>query len=66
MLTHTLEVYDVYFYILSFFALISMVIIILYKNTKYLKKIIMTIAITILLLQFYIVYETYPNMEHLP
>jgi len=64
MLAYTLEVYNVYIYILSFFVLIFMGIIVVYKKTKFIKRIVMTVAILILFLQFFIVYETYPNMEH--
>jgi len=39
-------------------------IIVVYKKTKFIKRIVMTVAILILFLQFFIVYETYPNMEH--
>ena len=57
------EKYLIYFYILSFFLLISLML--LYKKSKNIKKIITFIAIIILVVQAYIVYDTYPLMEHL-
>ena len=61
----TLENYEVYFYILSFFVLISIAIIMLYKKTKYIYQPFIIIVLLILFLQLFLVYDTYPNMEHL-
>lgn len=57
------EQYYVYFYILSFFVLIT--IMYTYKKTRLLNKIVIYIAFVILCIQLFIIYNTYPQMEHI-
>jgi len=57
------EKYLIYFYILSFFLLISLILI--YKKSKIIKNIVTFFAIIILIIQTSIVYDTYPLMEHM-
>lgn len=58
-----LEKYYVYFYILSFFILIAMIV--LYKIERKLKKWIIIIAIFILCFQLFIQYTLYSTVEHM-
>ena len=51
-----------YFYILSFFLLITLIII--YKRSKKINKIILYIIISMLSLQFFIVYDTHSFIEN--
>lgn len=57
------EKYLIYFYILSFFLLISLILI--YKKSKIIKNIVTFFAIIILIVQTSIVYDTYPLIEHI-
>ena len=57
------EKYLIFFYILSFFLLISLILI--YKKSKIVTKGVTFFAIIILVIQTCIVYDTYPIMEHL-
>ena len=57
------EKYYVYFYILSFFVLIT--IMYTYKKSRLLNKIVIYIAFVILCIQLFIIYDTYPLMEHI-
>lgn len=60
---HDLEKYFVYFYILSFFILIAIMVV--YKKEKNMNKWIIIIASIILIIQLFILYNTYPYMEHM-
>lgn len=55
------EKYYIYFYLLSFLLLIT--IIFVYKKSKIIKKIVIFVTIFVLCLQLFIVYNTYPLME---
>lgn len=57
------EKYYVFFYILSFFVLIT--IMFTYKRSRIVNKIIIYIATVILCIQLFIIYDTYPFMEHI-
>ena len=56
------EKYYIFFYFLSLLFLITVVIV--YKNSKIIKKIVTFIIIIVLCLHMYIVYDTYPSIEH--
>jgi len=56
------EKYYIYFYLLSFLLLITLIFV--YKNLKIIKKIVISITIIVLCLQLFIIYDTFPLMEH--
>jgi len=57
-----LEKYFIFLYILTFFLLVA--IIFIYKDNKKIKKWIFYVVFTILIIQMFIIYNTYPYVEH--